>query len=293
MSKLPLCVDLDGTLLKTDTLMELTVRVLKQNPLLIFWLPVWLLRGKHILKMQLAQRCLLDPTLLPVNPAFLAFLRTEHECGRKLFLVTGAHETVARSIANHYGFFTDVFATDEAGNLTGKNKAALLVQKFGAKQFAYAGNDAVDFAVWEHAGECVLVNATPTVVSSANKLFSFTHCFDLRAAPSFKVLLKAMRLHQWAKNALIFVPLLAAHELLDPIRIIDTILAFVAFGCCASFSYIINDISDLDADRKHHSKFNRPFANGTVSIPEGVLLAGLLLAYGHCCYQYHLQNGLC
>lgn len=277
MSLLPLCVDLDGTLIKTDTLFELTVRVLKQSPWLLFLLPFWLMAGKHVLKNNLSQRCELDASLLPVNPDFLAYLRTEHVQQRPLYLVTGAHERVAKQIAKHYGFFTDVFATNDKGNLTGKNKATLLVHTFGAKQFAYAGNDFVDYPVWEQAGECVLVNAPPAIVTQANTRFTFTRQFDLQTALSFKVILKAIRLHQWAKNALIFVPLLAAHQVMDPQRVIDTLLAFVAFGCCASFSYIINDIGDLDADRKHHSKFRRPFASGAMSIPAGIVLALALL----------------
>jgi 4-hydroxybenzoate polyprenyltransferase len=277
MSSLPLCVDLDGTLIKTDTLLELTVRVLKQSPWLLFLLPVWLIAGKQVLKNNLSQRCELDASLLPVNPDFLAYVRAEHAQGRALYLVTGAHERVAKHIANHYGFFTDVFATNDKGNLTGKNKAALLVQTFGAKQFAYAGNDSVDYPVWEQAGECVLVNAPPAIVTQAEKQFTFARQFDLQAALSLKIILKAIRLHQWAKNVLIFVPLLAAHQLMDPQRVIDTLLAFVAFGCCASFSYIINDIGDLDADRKHHSKFRRPFASGAMSIPVGIVLALVLI----------------
>lgn len=278
MSTLPLCVDLDGTLLKTDTLLELAVRVLKQSPWLVVLLPIWLLAGKHVLKRNLSQRYVLDPALLPVNKDFLAYLHTEHRQGRPLYLVTGAHETVARHIAEHYGLFTDVFATNDSGNLTGKRKAAQLVERFGAKQFAYAGNDGVDYPVWEQAGECVLVNASPTVAARANQRFAFAGQFDLRSPLSLKVLLKAVRLHQWAKNALIFVPLLAAHELLDPFRITQTLLAFLAFGCCASFSYIINDIGDLDADRKHHSKFRRPFASGILSIPAGLAIAAGLIA---------------
>jgi 4-hydroxybenzoate polyprenyltransferase len=277
MTAVPLCVDLDGTLLKTDTLYELTVRVLKQQPWLLFLLPVWLLRGKHILKRELSQRCQLDSGLLPVNKVFLEFLRSEHQKGRVLYLVTGAHETVARDIATHYGFFADVFATNDQQNLTGKNKAALLIEKFGAQGFAYAGNDDVDHPVWQNAAQCYLVNATPSAAVRARKLFTFASEMDLREPVSLKLVLKAIRLHQWAKNALIFVPILAAHAVLDPARLVNTLLAFVAFGCCASFSYIINDIGDLDADRKHHSKFKRPFASGALSIPAGLVIALCLI----------------
>jgi 4-hydroxybenzoate polyprenyltransferase len=278
MTDRPLCVDLDGTLLRVDTLHELTVRVLKQSPWLLFVLPFWLLQGKHVLKRQLSARCQLDPALLPLNPDFDIFLRAEHARGRTLHLVTGAHIDVARSIAAHSGLFSEVFATENSHNLTGKNKATLLTEKFGDKGFDYAGNDDIDYAVWEKAQQCYLVNATPAVAARARNNFNFTKEMDLRAAPSFKLLLKAMRLHQWAKNALIFVPLLASHHALDPEKLLHTVLAFLAFGCCASFSYIINDIGDLDADRKHHSKHKRPFASAALSIPAGLLLALLLIS---------------
>lgn len=277
MSTLPLCVDLDGTLLKTDTLHELVVRVLKQQPWLLLVLPFWLLRGKHVLKRELARRCQLDVALLPYNRECLDFLRAEHARGRRLFLATGAYHTVAQAVADHVGLFDGVFATDEQQNLTGSRKAALLVEKFGDKNFAYAGNDRVDVPVWQRAGEALLVNATPAAVAHVGKQFAFVARMDLRNGFSLKLLLKAVRLHQWAKNALIFVPLLAAHRLLDADRLLDTVLAFVAFGCCASFSYIINDVGDLDADRKHHSKHVRPLASAALSIPAGLLLALALI----------------
>ena len=284
MTAVPLCVDLDGTLLKTDTLYELTVRVLKQQPWLLIVLPLWLLRGKHILKRELSRRCQLDSALLPANKHFVDFLLQERQNGRKLFLVTGAHTQVANAIAAHYQLangtplFDGVFATDDTQNLTGENKAALLVKTFGEQAYAYAGNDDVDHVVWRSACERYLINATPAAAARARKAFTFAQEMDLRDPITLKLALKAIRLHQWAKNALIFVPILAAHQLLDPVRLSQTLLAFVAFGCCASFSYIINDIGDLDADRKHHSKFKRPFASAALSIPAGLGIALLLIA---------------
>jgi 4-hydroxybenzoate polyprenyltransferase len=278
MNTAPLCVDLDGTLLKTDTLYELLVRVLKQQPLLIFLLPVWLLRGKHVLKHELAVRCQLDPALLPYNSDFLGFLRSEHANGRKLYLVTGAYKTVAQSIANHLGFFSDVFATDEHTNLTGERKALLLIEKFGKNGYDYAGNDDVDHVVWSEAKACYLVNATPAAAARAKQRINFSGEMDLRKGFSLGNFLKAIRLHQWAKNALVFVPLLASHHMMDMEKLADVVLAFLAFGCCASFSYVANDIADLDADRLHHNKRKRPFASAVISIPSGFLLGIMLIS---------------
>jgi 4-hydroxybenzoate polyprenyltransferase/phosphoserine phosphatase len=281
-NNIPLCVDLDGTLLKTDTLYEMLARVLKQQPWLLFVLPLWLMRGKHVLKRELSHRCQLNAAALPINSELLNFLRTANAQGRSLLLVTGAYYDVAKAIADHHGFFDGVLATDEKQNLTGSRKAALLVEKFGDKGFDYAGNDTVDIPVWQHARESYLVNAAPATLARVSKQFQFTAVMDPQKKLSFKVMLKAIRLHQWAKNALIFVPLLAAHQLIDFSRLASTVLAFLAFGCCASFSYIINDIGDLDADRLHHSKYKRPFASAAISIPAGLLLALLLISMTVC-----------
>lgn len=278
MNATPLCVDLDGTLLKTDTLYELLVLVLKQQPWLLFVLPIWLLRGKHVLKRELSDRCLLGVSTLPKNSEFVDFLCAERERGRRLFLVTGAYHHVAQAVADYYGFFDGVFATDEKCNLTGSNKAALLVEKFGDKGFDYAGNDSVDVPVWKSARTAYLVNATPGVARRLGRNLQFAAVMDTRDGLSLKRMLGAMRLHQWAKNALVFVPLLASHQMMDVARLLDTVLAFLAFGCCASFSYIVNDMGDLDADRLHHSKHKRPFANAEISIPVGLLLAVSLIS---------------
>jgi 4-hydroxybenzoate polyprenyltransferase len=277
-NNIPLCVDLDGTLLKTDTLYELLACVLKQQPWLLFVLPFWLMRGKHVLKRELSHRCQLNAAILPINGEFLNFLRAEHARGRSLLLATGAYYDVAKAIADHYGFFDGVLATNEKQNLTGARKAALLVEKFGEKGFDYAGNDTVDIPVWERARNSYLVNATPATKASVSRQFHFSEVMDLQKKLSFKQMMKAIRLHQWAKNTLIFVPLLAAHQFMDITRLTDTMLAFLAFGCCASFSYIINDIGDLEADRLHHSKYKRPFASADISIPAGLLLALFLIS---------------
>ncbi len=276
MNSLPLCVDLDGTLLKTDTLLELLIKALKQNPFLLFVLPFWLLRGKANFKAALASRHTLQSSTLPYNKEFLSFLQLEKEAGRKLYLVTGAHIAVAKPIADYCQIFTDVFATQEK-NLTGKTKADLMTQTFGEKNFAYAGNDMIDRHCWDKARDCYIVNALPSTSKKMKRLFSFAGEFDLRNSNSIQTILRAIRIHQWAKNFLVFVPLLASHNIFSQQALINTLLAFFAFGCCASLSYIINDISDLDADRQHRSKNRRPFASGELSITTGLFIVIALL----------------
>ena len=277
----PLCVDLDGTLLRTDSLHELILRDIKQSFWQIFVLP-WialqcLFKGKQHLKCYLAERCKLDPASLPYNTSFLEFLKQQHGMGRTLVLVTGCEHRIAKEIADYLGLFSKVIGTDEQVNLTGKQKAIKLVELYGDGQFDYAGNEKVDQLVWSHAREKILVNASPVIASLMKSKFSFAHAFDERTL-SLKQLLKAIRVHQWAKNALIFLPAFTAHVLFSGNNVATLGMAFLAFGCCASFSYIINDLLDLDADRKHRSKKFRPFASGNVSIVTGIAVAIVLLA---------------
>jgi 4-hydroxybenzoate polyprenyltransferase len=278
---IPLCVDLDGTLLRTDTLHELILRAIKQSFWQVFILPFialqCLFRGKQFIKHYLAQRCELNPAALPYNPQFMDFLKQQHTTGRQLVLVTGCHEKTANVIATHLGFFSEVIASDEHVNLTGSQKAKRLVEQFGEKGFDYAGNETVDGVVWSHARECILVNASPFTAANLKTKQRFSHEFDTRQF-SIKLLLKAVRLHQWAKNALIFLPALTAHAFFVHGNLVVLGEAFLAFGCCASFSYIVNDLLDLEADRKHRSKKFRPFASGKLGIASGILIALLLMA---------------
>lgn len=273
----PLCVDLDGTLLKTDTLYELVLRVAKKSILSLFVLPFLLLKGKQHVKQFLSARAELNPALLPYNNEFLRYLRQEHARGRRLVLATGCNQRTAQQIADHLNIFEHVVASNEAVNLTGERKAEKLVELYGAKGFDYAGNDAVDVPVWKQADKAVLVNCADSLKQRLEKSVSFERCFD---APSknAKVFLKAIRIHQWAKNALVFIPALTAQALFVDNNLLVLAIAFVAFGCCASFSYIVNDLLDLEADRKHHTKCHRPFAAGTIPLQHAFFIAVALFA---------------
>jgi len=280
LDSVPLCVDLDGTLLKTDTLPELIIRLVKQEPWQLLLLP-WVIfqcinRGKQHLKQYLAEKASLDPALLPINEQFLNYLKQEHTQGRKLVLVTGCYEKVARSIAGYFGFFHDVIASSSEINLTGVHKARRLVELYGEGGFDYAANGRVDFSVWEKSREKILVNASASLKKSLQNQFRFLHVFDERSN-SPMLMVKGLRLHQWAKNGLLFLPALTAHVLLQPHILATLLLAFLAFGCCASFNYIINDLLDLEEDRRHHRKKYRPFASGRISILNALLLAMFLL----------------
>lgn len=271
-----LCVDLDGTLIHSDLLLESFLLLIKENPLYLLLVPFWLLGGKARLKREIASRVTLDGSALPYTKPLVAWLREQKAAGRQLWLCTASDESLARAVADHLGFFDGVLASNGQTNLSGSNKAAALVAKFGEKGFDYCGNEKVDMKVWPHARGAIVVNANESLAAEAARVTQVLGQYPFKPA-GLKVVLKALRVHQWAKNALIFVPVAAAHQLGDVAVIGQALMAFVAFSLCASSVYLLNDMLDLAADRQHHSKCHRPFAAGTLSLLFGLLAAPLLL----------------
>lgn len=284
-AKSPLCVDLDGTLIKTDLLWESLLVLLKQNPLLVVLLPWWLLKGRAHLKHEIARRVTLDASTLPYDQELVEFLSNERREGRELILATASHVSYAQAVATHLGLFDErVFGSDRSVNLKGARKVALLVERYGARRFAYAGNSTADFPVWAEASEAIVVNASAGVVSRARTLTTVSRVFSTPVT-WVKQVAKALRVHQWAKNVLVFVPVIASHQLTNGRLLLQAGLAFFSFSLCASSVYIVNDCLDLESDRRHPRKRNRPFASGSLSIPFGLrlaaacLLGGILLAF--------------
>jgi 4-hydroxybenzoate polyprenyltransferase len=273
----PLCVDCDGTLLKTDLLFESIFALLKKSPLTLFFLPFWLLQGKVYLKQRLAERVNLDVTLLPYNDHLVNFLREAKSQGRKLVLVTASPRKFAQQIADHLELFDSLMATDKGRNLSGKNKRDSLVAAFGERGFEYAANGRIDLEVWGRARGAILVNARRSVQSKAAKITQVLEVFPTSRVRPAKYL-KALRLHQWAKNLLVFVPLFAGHLVYDFDLLTQAAIAFVAYGLTASSGYILNDLLDLSADRGHPRKRLRPFASGDLPIAHGIVLIPCLLA---------------
>jgi 4-hydroxybenzoate polyprenyltransferase/phosphoglycolate phosphatase-like HAD superfamily hydrolase len=276
-STLPLCVDLDGTLLASNSLHEAAVAACMADPRVVLSLPGWLAQGKARLKEELARRWDFDPAHLPYHREFLAYLQEQKAKGRKLVLATAADRRIARKIADHLNLFDEVIASDGAGNLGGAAKAAALVERFGAKGFIYAGNAAADIAVWHAAAAAVVVAAPKRVSAAAAAEAPVIHAMA-RQDSMLRGLIRALRPHQWVKNLLVFVPLVCASAF-------DSIAAWQAalecfFGFCAIASsiYLLNDIADLASDRAHPRKSRRPFACGAVPIALGLALVPVLLA---------------
>ena len=277
-TRLPLAVDMDGTLVHSDTLWEACLRLLAERPWMALLLPFWLLGGKAAFKQRLAQHLQLDPQTLPYNQPLLEFLQAEKQRGRPLWLVTASHHQTAEAVADYIGLFDGVLASDAGHNLSGSRKAARLVEQFGKQGFVYAANAAIDLKIWRHAAGSIVVNGGPGLTRRAEQLTRLERTFPRPgAADTFKTLLRAMRLHQWSKNALVFVPLILAHRWGESSLVLTSLLAFLAFGCAASAIYLVNDLIDLEADRLHHEKRHRPFAAGLLPLSWGIAMIPVLL----------------
>jgi 4-hydroxybenzoate polyprenyltransferase/phosphoserine phosphatase len=275
----PLVVDLDGTLIKTDLLIESLARLLRQRPLAFFALPLWLLRGRAYLKHAIAERVELDPTLLPYRSALLEYLRAEHDKGRPVVLATASDERLAQQVADHLKIFDLVLASDGDVNLSGERKRARLVSLFGERGFDYAGNESRDLAVWSSARKAIVVDSNPRLLRAVEKTAEYDSAFTDRGA-SLREYLGALRPEHWLKNLLVFVPIFTAHLFLSPVPLARTLVAFVAFCCCASAGYLINDLLDLQADRRHPQKRLRPFASGRLPLAYALLMAPALVVVG-------------
>ncbi len=277
MNQRPLVVDLDGTLLRSDLLLETSMAFLRQQPLQFIKPFKWLSHGKAALKEGLAQAIDLDVSVLPYDPEVIAFIELERDKGRQIILATASHYTLAQQIAEHLNLFDDVIASNGKLNLAAENKRDCLIERYGEQGFDYMGNSMDDLCVWQAAHQAHVVNAPSQVEQRAKAQGNVVEV--LRGNPSsWKVWLKAMRLHQWLKNALIFVPLLAAHQLFKLDAFFIGTVAFFLFGLCASSVYLLNDLLDLADDRHHASKRNRPFASGKLSIRDGLIVFPALLA---------------
>ncbi|HQY58293.1 MAG: UbiA family prenyltransferase [Nitrospira sp.] len=278
--KSPLCVDLDGTLIKTDLLWESLLALLKQSPFSIFQLPFWLLKGKAAFKHEIARRVTLDASTLPYDQALVEFLANERRSGRELVLATASHESFARAVAAHLELFGErVFGSGASTNLKGARKVALLVERYGVRRFAYAGNSTADLPVWAEADEAIVVNASAGLVRRAQALTPVSRVFS-KSVNWPKQVAKALRVHQWAKNVLVFIPVVASHQITNRTLLLQATIAFLSFSLSASAVYIINDCLDLASDRRHPRKKDRPFASGNLSIPFGLLLAAGCLVGG-------------
>lgn len=285
-SQCTLYVDLDGTLLKTDWMLEAILALLRKTPLALFTLVAWLLKGRAVLKQNLASTTNVNLDLLPVNPEFLEFLIGEKKNKRKLVLISASDQTVVDAIAQRFSLFDEAIGSDGTINLKSQAKLNRIKTINEGGPFAYAGNSNADLVLWQSADEIIVVNAEATVSRQADQCRSVdSTLLEFDSPESLQTrFLRAMRPHQWLKNGLLFLPLILSHQLNQPGLLFSTLLAFISFSLCASSVYLLNDMLDIESDRQHSSKSKRPFAAGTLALEYGflgapaLLLASLLIA---------------
>jgi 4-hydroxybenzoate polyprenyltransferase/phosphoserine phosphatase len=273
-------IDLDGTLVHTDMLVENLFLFLRLHPFRVFQLVAWLLGGKAYFKRRVADTVLPDVARLPYDHALLNWLGEQRAKGARLVLATASDLRIARRVAQHLQIFDEVLGTEDI-NLSSRNKRDALVRRYGEKGFEYIGNSSADLAVWTAASRIHVANPERNVLAAARRIGPVDLVLNARKG-YFRTLLKALRIHQWAKNLLLFVPLLASHRITELPMLWNGAIAFIAFGACASSVYLLNDLFDLQDDRQHRTKRHRPLAAGTLPILHALVFTpGLLLvAFG-------------
>jgi len=271
-----IAVDLDGTLTQTDTLYESVFSLLREKPHYLFAMPFWLMQGKANFKAKVAERVELDVTTLPYNEYLIKWLKEQRASGKKLVLCTATNERIANAVATHLQLFDNVVSSDAFHNIKGANKRKVLEKLFGLKGYDYVGNSTDDLTVWAGAQQAIVVNANQALVNKAEQTTILSKVFSPKPV-KLSQFSKILRVHQWVKNVLLFVPMLAAHQIYDTQAIFTLIIAFFSFSLCASATYIINDLLDLNSDRKHPSKRYRPFAAASVPIAMGAVLVPIFV----------------
>jgi 4-hydroxybenzoate polyprenyltransferase/phosphoserine phosphatase len=268
-----LVVDLDGTLCRTDTLHEALLGLVARQPQILLRLPGWLRGGRADFKARVAAEHTVPGTMLPLNPEVVEMIEKARAEGRRIALVTAADQRQADGVAEVVGLFDEVIGSSSGRNLKGAEKARFLVDRYGAKGFDYIGDSLADQPVWASARHAITAAAGPSVRRAAEAANSST--LHLSAPePKVGAMLRALRPHQWSKNVLLFLPVLASHSLG---AVWPVLLGFFAFCLTASAVYVINDLVDLPADRAHPRKRRRPFASGELSAASGLAMTGGLL----------------
>lgn len=284
-----LCVDLDGTLIRSDSLWELILRALRHNPFYLLLTPILLIKGKCFLKRRLSEKFGKFIKNLPFNSNVISYIKKRKKSGSKIWLVTACDEQIAKSIAEKTGLFDGIHGSSENINLKGEKKAAFCESTFGTGNFDYIGDSLADMPVWRKSSTPIIVGGKDFADKIQNKLGKEAILIESGAEISLKNTLKAARIYQWVKNTLIFVALISSHRYFILGDVKNSIMAFFAFCFCASALYILNDLLDIEPDRAHPTKRNRPFASGALPIPFGFSLMAIF-AFASICVCTNLPR---
>ena len=274
---LPLFVDLDGTLIAGDIAEEAMARAFRRRGAVGAALAGYRGNGLSGMKRALSEHVPPDVAHLPYREEVLDYIRRARAAGRRVVLATAADEPVARAVADHLGLFDDVLASTPGRNLKGEAKRDAIVSA-APDGYEYLGDSAADIPVWQSASRAGFVAPS---AAAARQMRAKPQTVSLRIDRRGRrdmAILRAMRPHQWAKNVLVFVPVLFAHLYTQPGALVSAVLAFLCFSLCASGVYLLNDMVDVEADRRHASKRFRPFAAGQLTIRQGLVVSAALFA---------------
>jgi len=274
-----LAIDLDGTLTSVDTLYESVLRLLFVKPFLVLFFPFWLLAGKAAFKAKISSMIPFNPEYIPYNTDLIEWIRHEKAQNREIVLCTASDISVAKAVSDHLGIFDHIIGSDGKVNNSGLDKRAILDSRFGVRGYDYAGNSIHDVDVWAGSNKAIFVAVSQKVESKALQVCHVVKRFK-RPPVTLSSWRKFFRIEQWIKNLLLFVPIIAAHEFLNLDALVPLIPAFLSFSLCASAGYILNDLSDLESDRRHPHKCNRPLAAGVIPVKHALILLTLCLAFG-------------
>jgi hypothetical protein len=265
----PWCWISNTTLLATDSLHESLLVVLERHTGRTCEIPFWLLAGRATFKNRLAEE---DVKSLPANEHVIGFAEREARRGRRIVLATAANLAIAQKIQRRFPFISEVLASADGLNLKGSAKADQLARQY-PDGFLYAGDSRADLQVWKKATGAIFVGRSAALAERISRQVDLQAVLLTKTAP-FQTLGKGLRIHRWAKNALVFVPLILGGKQEGPIAWLQALGAFVALSLLASATYLLNDLWDLPEDRQHWSKRNRPLASGQLSIAAGVTDVG-------------------
>ena len=274
---LPLVVDLEGALLRSNMLFELLVSALSVAPAQTVLAVKELSKGPYLFSRRLSEIAELDVETVPVREDFALFLRQESAAGREIYLISAEDQSIVEKISKRFAFFRTLDCQTRArGVTTATEKPAFLAKRF-PDGFVYAGCGTDDVFRSDAAKGAVIISNDHSICEALRADGKIIEGIFSQQTSQGLAWLQAIRPHQWAKNLVVLVPLLLGWRDLTATGLLSTIGMLGLLCLVASLTYLVNDMVDLAADRAHWSKRNRPFASGAIPLRNGILLVLLAL----------------
>ncbi len=279
-NNIPLIIDLDGSLICTDTLFESCLLFIKKYPLRMFALLKWSWGGKAHFKNELSKHVIPNAELLPYRTKVLELAKEAKIAGREVYLITGANQRIADKVSKIHNIFVTTIGSNKNFNLEGKSKLEKIKETLEAKEFDYIGNSKSDLPMWAEARTAFICSNNKILKKRLKAVNQDIVSIESERKPTIRQGIKELRIYQWSKNVLVFLALFMSHRILELDLLTNNLVAFISFSLIASSVYILNDLFDLESDRKHPTKKNRPLASGAISIVSGILSVPALLFCG-------------